>query len=90
MKRGAVFLSLAVLLLAFGGLALAQGGAIDWWVIAGGGGPSSGTAVALNDTLGQPVIGPSSGNGVSLGAGYWYGAQAPTAVELAWFTATAR
>lgn len=73
----------AVLIVLFLGLALAfatvtvlaQGGtpAIHWWVIAAGGGPSSGTGVAINDTLGQPIIGLSSSSGdVALGAGYWY------------------
>jgi hypothetical protein len=75
------------------GAALAQGGeAIDWWVVAGGGAPSTnGSNVTLNDTLGQPLVGPSFGGGnVALGTGYWYGWPIPTAVELAWFTATAR
>jgi uncharacterized repeat protein (TIGR01451 family) len=46
--------------------------AIDWWVFGSGGAPSSGGAVAMADTLGQPVIGPSSGGAVALHAGYWY------------------
>lgn len=40
--------------------------------------------MALNATLGQPIIGPA-GNGpgaVSLRAGYWYGAAPATAVTL--------
>jgi hypothetical protein len=48
----------------------------DWWVIAGGGAPASGGIITLNDTLGQPVIGPAGGEGVTQGAGYWYGAPA--------------
>ncbi len=44
---------------------------VDWWVIAGGGAPSMGAGVTLNDTLGQPVIGSSSGGDVGLAAGYW-------------------
>jgi len=53
---------------------LAQGGsAVEWWVVSGGGGPSTGAGVALNDTLGQPIIGASSGGNVTLGSGYWYG-----------------
>lgn len=73
------------------GAALAQGSAaIEWWVLGSGGGPSSGSTVAINDTLGQPIVGLSSGGGAALGAGYWYDASVPTAVELAWFTATAR
>ncbi len=54
---------------------------IDWWVMAGGGNPASAgteTSLTINDTLGQPVIGPSaSADGqVVLGAGYWSGAAA--------------
>jgi len=73
-------LALALAAVLLGGLALvvtvvlAQGSTtVHWWVIAGGGAPSSATGVTLNDTLGQPVIGPSSGGNVALGAGYWYG-----------------
>lgn len=70
------------------GAALALGGeAIERWVIAGGGGPSTGGNVAINDTLGQPIVGPSSLGTVGLGAGYWYGAPVPTAVEIVSFTA---
>jgi hypothetical protein len=47
---------------------------INRWVISGEGAPSSGGSVTLNDTLGQPIIGPSSGGNVSLRAGYWGGA----------------
>ena len=47
---------------------------VDWWVITGGGAPSSGVGVTLNDTLGQPIIGPASGSGmpaaITLNAGY--------------------
>ena len=34
-----------------------SGPSVDWWVISGGGAPSSGGNVTLNDTLGQPIIG---------------------------------
>ena len=54
------------------GVVWAQGGdpAVDWWVLAGGG-PSSGTGVTLNDTLGQPIIGAATGSGdIALNAGY--------------------
>ncbi len=55
------------------GVVLANGGgpAVDWWVISGGGAPSGGGNVMLNDTLGQPVVGDSSGGSVALHAGYW-------------------
>ena len=44
-------------------------------VLGGGGAPaeSASAVVALNGTLGQIVIGPSSGGNASLEAGYWYG-----------------
>jgi hypothetical protein len=90
-KRRMLILAAALL----GGLALATGAlaqgtaSVVWWVVAGGGGGESGEAgkVVVNSTLGQPIIGPSSDKSVELGAGYWYGAQGPTAVTLAAFTA---
>jgi hypothetical protein len=92
-KRDATALATALLcFLLIGSGALAHGGApaIEWWAIAGGGAPASGSDVSLNDTLGQPIVGSSSGSEVSLGAGYWYGTGSPTAVEMASFTAVAQ
>lgn len=61
-----------------------QGPDIPWQVIGGGGAPSTGSGVTLNGTLGQPAIGPSSGGGSDLGAGYWYGGvQAAEVADLA-------
>jgi hypothetical protein len=87
-------LGLALLLalpLVAAGLALAQGTAvIDRWVVGGGGGPAGdGGEITVEATLGQAVIGPSSADAASLGAGYWYGGTDPTAVTLARFEATA-
>ena len=45
--------------------------AVDWWVVSGGGAPSSGDSITMNGTLGQPVVGLSSGGDFSLSAGYW-------------------
>ncbi|MBU0495304.1 MAG: hypothetical protein KKA73_22740 [Chloroflexi bacterium] len=74
-----------------GGAALAQGSAaIEWWVLAGGGGRVSSGAVVLYDTLGQPVVGSASGGNITLGDGYWYGTGPATAVTLHSFTATAQ
>ena len=54
------------------GIAFAQEPpAIDWWVVTGGGAPSSGGNITLNDTFGQPLVGPSGGGELTLGAGYW-------------------
>jgi hypothetical protein len=48
-----------------------NGTAVDWWVVAGGGAPSSADSITMNGTLGQPVVGLSSDGDVSLEAGYW-------------------
>jgi hypothetical protein len=64
------------------GAALADDGpGVEWWVIGGGGGAASGADVVVNDTVGQPVIGPASVNeDVALSAGYWVGCVAAAAV----------
>jgi hypothetical protein len=76
-RRGTAVAAVAVLcclLLVVPSLGDAQEPAIDWWVVAGGGGAASGSGgVALLDTLGQPIIGPSSHDGTWLEAGYWGG-----------------
>jgi len=77
-KKGGFLLGMALLcglaLILGGVVVLAQGSsAVEWWVVSSGGGPSTSAGVALNDTLGQPIIGASSGGNVTLGAGYWYG-----------------
>lgn len=60
------------LLVAGQALAGPAASAISWWVVAAGGGPSSGTGVSQNGTFGQPVTGSSGGAAVALSAGYWY------------------
>ena len=74
-RRNVVLVTAVLCFLLIGSSVLAQGGAaINWWVFGGGGAPSSGGNVTLNDTLGEPIIGPSSNGGnVSLMAGYWGG-----------------
>jgi hypothetical protein len=62
---------LAVLVVVGAASANGSGPSVDWWVISGGGAPSSGGNVTLNDTLGQPVAGDASGGSVTLHAGYW-------------------
>lgn len=46
--------------------------AIEWDVIAGGGGHSVGGTYALHGTVGQHVAGPISGSGYGIQAGFWY------------------
>jgi len=77
-KKGGFLLGLALLCglaLTLGGVAVLGPGQHAGHQLVGHqrrGGPSSGGSVALNDTLGQPVIGPSSSGDVGLNAGYWY------------------
>ena len=72
-----VRLSLVVVLVAAVGVAAAaaqsQGPAFIRWVMGSGGGPSTAQGVTLNDTLGQPIAGPSTSadGSISLMAGYW-------------------
>lgn len=81
---------LAASSLVVAGLVLAQeGAAIDWWVFGNASGPVSvGDGVTIDATLGQAVIGLSSADAVSLGAGYWYIGVEPTAVRLVSFEAS--
>jgi hypothetical protein len=46
--------------------------AIGWWVLGSGGGPSSGSTITLDGTLGQPVVGVSTNGVTTLSAGYWF------------------
>ena len=64
---------LSCVLIAAGVLANGTPG-IDWWVFGSGGGGASGGNVTLDATLGQPIIGTSSGGSTSLEAGFWPGA----------------
>jgi len=72
-RRGALLTGLAlliILVLAAPALAGPLSAAVDWWVIAAGGGPASGGNVAMESTLGQPVAGRSGGGDIALSAGY--------------------
>ena len=72
---GLLALSL-VLLMLLAGIAWAgsaDGRAVNWHVLSGGGAPVTGGVVTLNGTLGQTAIGSSSGTGAAVGAGFWYG-----------------
>jgi hypothetical protein len=55
---------------------------IGWWVLSAGGGPSSGGAVTLNATLGQPFVGTTTNGAVRLNAGYWVAAASGTVIYL--------
>jgi hypothetical protein len=76
MERRTFFLFAAVLaccLLVAGGSLAQEGPAIGWSVLAGGGGPATGSGgLAFHDSLAQPVVGPASSGSVAVGAGYVY------------------
>ena len=88
-KHIAVVLGLVILcgLFLVGGALADSITTIDWWVVSGGGGESSGSTVTLNDTLGQPIIGTSSNGNISLQASYWQPALGPTAADLVFYVA---
>jgi hypothetical protein len=74
MKRTAILLALAALLL-LTGVALANGTpAIDWDVIGGGGGHVEAGVYALDGTIGQAVVGTATDTGSELCSGFWCGA----------------
>lgn len=47
---------------------------IDRWALSSGGGSTAGETVTLDATQGQPIVGTSSGDSISLVAGFWSGA----------------
>jgi hypothetical protein len=67
----ASIVGLILVLMSAIGVSAVEGTVVDWWVMAGGGAPSSGDSITMNGILGQPIVGPSSGGDVSLSAGYW-------------------
>jgi len=75
-KRNIFLMSIALLCCTFiaAGLLANNTPGIDWWVFGGGGGQANGGEVTLDATLGQPIIGTSSGDSISLEAGFWLGA----------------
>ena len=75
-KQRTAIITLALLscLLIAGGVLADGTSGIDQWVIGGGGGAASGAGVALDATLGEPIVGASSGGSITLEAGFWVGA----------------
>lgn len=77
MKRKPILLSLVFLLaaalLAWGGTAYAQanGYALPWWTVDGGGASSTGPGYILSGTIGQADAGALQGPGYRLAGGFW-------------------
>jgi hypothetical protein len=70
-----LFVAILVLSLAGNVLAMSSPGyKLEWYVpvTGGGGGKASSDNFAVNFTVGQAVIGPSSSVSYSSGLGYWY------------------
>ena len=94
MKQRKAVVLLVILLggLLVTGVVLAKGAisyAIGWRVIGGGGGPAQSGGYRLNGTVGQGVVGLSTGLSYQLGAGYWYGIAGATPLPTPTATRTA-
>jgi len=72
-----LFLGLALVFAAATVLAQENSAATITWGVIAAGGATENSKVSINDTLGQPIIGPSIDlsveENISLTAGYWYG-----------------
>ncbi len=73
MTRRAILLAILVILIAVGGVAAALPPEIPRYVIGAGGGLSEAGAFRLYATVGQGVVGPTSGGATDLCAGFWCG-----------------
>jgi hypothetical protein len=74
MRRVAILLILAALLLAGG--VLADGGYdLTWWTVDGGAGTSTGGGYTISGTAGQPDAGLLTGGEYKLGGGFWGGGE---------------
>ena len=74
-KRASFCIAMTILVLV-GGVALGQGSAgfsLRWNAIPSGGGRSASAVYVVDGSVAQPVVGPASGAGYSLGAGFWCG-----------------
>ena len=67
-------LTCAAFWMCLAGHTVAQSFAIDWHVIAPGGGRATGGGFELNGTIAQPAVGSASGGGYGLEGGFWPGA----------------
>jgi hypothetical protein len=91
-RKAAVLLVILLGGLLVTGVVLARGAityAIGWRVIAGGGGPAQSGSYRLNGTVGQGVVGSSTGANYQQGAGYWYGIAGATPLPTPTATRTA-
>jgi len=70
-RRHAAKLLASGALLGFTALTCAQSYSIDWHVIAGGGGPSTGGVFAVSGTSGQPEAGRMSDSRFVIEGGFW-------------------
>jgi len=73
-KRRINFLYICIIvLLLFSGQAVlaANGYAITWWSVDGGGGMSTGGSYTVNGTIGQTDTALLTGSGFSLQGGFW-------------------
>jgi hypothetical protein len=67
----ALLLTILICLLVVGAVVATSAPNASWNVMAGGGGKSTSGNIVLQDTIGQPIIGSSSGGNINLNAGFW-------------------
>jgi hypothetical protein len=70
-NRLMAIVGLASILLSTKTIVLAQGYAVDWFTVGGGGGTISNGAYSVSGTIGQSDCGLSSGGSYGLQAGFW-------------------
>lgn len=79
--KTSILLALIACLLVVSAVAALSGPDISWNVVAGGGGTAAGGNITISDTIGQPIVGSSSGGNINVDAGYWV----PLAIEFSIF-----
>jgi len=86
----ALVLALLLVLMSFIAVLAIDGTVVDWWAMASGGAPSSGDSITMNGTLGQPLVGLSTGGDVVLSAGYWVAGAVASAEYLVYLPVVMR
>lgn len=69
--KTSILLALIACLLVVSAVAALSGPSIPWDVVSGGGGTAAGGNITISDTIGQPIVGHSSGGNLTVDAGYW-------------------
>ncbi|MDW8012951.1 MAG: hypothetical protein RMJ47_08260 [Bacteroidota bacterium] len=71
------------LLVAVGGASVLYGQRLERQVVSSGAVQARGAGIVLQGTIGQPIIGLTSGSSVTIGQGFWYRGRGVVGVEEA-------